>query len=113
LQEYFDESLLMFARKLGWDTPYYEYVNRKNNSCLLTFERRHIDKIIELNPIDIELYRVARKAFEENILSEGELKSRVNKFKRKQKFASPLIRAYRQAGRYVKRNYRAIQMCDS
>jgi hypothetical protein len=109
LQEYFDDSLMMFTRKLGWCAPYYENVNRKNNSCLLKFEQRHIDKIIELNSVDLELYRVAREAFEDTLLSDREFISSVEKFKRMQKFASPLIRVYRQTGRYVKRNYRAMQ----
>jgi len=108
LQEYFDESLVVFANKFGWRMPYYEYVNRKNNSRLLTFEKHHIARIIELNTIDIELYRVAREAFEDIIASEEKFGKRFESFKRKQKLVSPAMRVYGEVGRFVKRKYKVI-----
>lgn len=108
LQEYFEESLILFAGKLGWRTPYYEYINRKDARCLLNFEKRHIEKIVELNAIDLEVYQSAKKIFENIVESEGEYKYQTERFRRNQKLASPLMKIYGEAGRYIKRKYRVI-----
>ncbi len=63
LTEYFEESLAGFARRFGWNIPRYKRLNRKNSRRLIRFERRHIERIIELNRIDLELYQVARERF--------------------------------------------------
>lgn len=108
LQEYFDESLVLFASKFGWKAPYYEFINKKNPKRLLEFEDRHIQKIMELNAIDIEVYRAAKERFDRIIESDEQFKAKFKKFKRNQKLASPMIRLYGETGRYVKRKYRAI-----
>jgi hypothetical protein len=64
LQEYFDESLIVFGSALGWRMPIYTARNRKDESRLLKFEARHVERIAELNAIDIEVYRLARRRFE-------------------------------------------------
>ncbi len=109
VQEYFDESLVLFADRLKWRTPYYEYRNRKNTSRLLTFEQRHIDRIIELNSVDIEVYTAARDKFEKLMTSDHRYKKKFEKFKRNQKLVLPLMGLYGGAGRYLKGKYRAIK----
>ncbi|HEV3468796.1 MAG TPA: hypothetical protein VG148_05710 [Pyrinomonadaceae bacterium] len=64
LQEYFDESLIVFSSALGWRMPIYTTRNRKDESRLLKFEPRHLERIAELNAIDIEVYRLAKRRFE-------------------------------------------------
>ena len=66
LQEYFDESLIVFADALNWSLPLYTSLNKKNTGKLLRFEKHHIDQITELNSIDIEIYRAAREYFLNN-----------------------------------------------
>jgi Sulfotransferase family len=63
LQEYFDESLVLFAAKFGWRTLYYDSVNRPNPARKLEFQEHHIKRIIELNAVDIELYKFAKEKF--------------------------------------------------
>ncbi len=63
LQEYFDQSLILFARHLDWSIPFYTNSNRKNASRLLEFKQHHIDRIAELNAIDIEVYNAAKSRF--------------------------------------------------
>jgi hypothetical protein len=63
IQEYFDESLVLFARSLNWSIPYYISVNKKNTKYLVEFKQRHLDRIAELNSIDTELYIAAKANF--------------------------------------------------
>lgn len=63
LQEYFDESLIVFKSALGWGMPVYTTTNRKNESRLIKFEARHLERIAELNAIDLEVYRLAKERF--------------------------------------------------
>jgi hypothetical protein len=63
LQEFFDESLVMFSSALNWKLPLYVSRNRKNSANLLRFEKRHIERIAEMNAIDLEVYRLARERF--------------------------------------------------
>lgn len=73
LMEYFEESLASFRRRFGWRIPRYKRLNRKNTRRLIRFERRHIERIIELNRIDLEVYRVARERFVQSArLARGE-----------------------------------------
>jgi hypothetical protein len=57
ITEDFNRSMLLFKHTLGWKTfPLYRSRNVKNTKQLLTFEPCHIEKITELNQIDIKLY---------------------------------------------------------
>lgn len=71
LQESFDESVRLFADELGWSSPWYFSKNRRDTGRRLRFERRHIDRIAELNAIDMELYSAARRRFSEIIEARG------------------------------------------
>jgi hypothetical protein len=66
LQEYFDKSLLVFTDALQWSTPVYGSLNRQSRLRRLDFQRRHIEKIVDLNAMDIELYREAKRHFLED-----------------------------------------------
>ena len=63
LQEYFDESLIIFSLGLNWKMPFYIARNKKNIRKLIKFEKRHLKFIAELNEIDIEVYRLAKERF--------------------------------------------------
>jgi len=108
LQEYFDQSLVLFARRLAWKTPYYESVNRPNTKQLLKFEERHIDRIKELNTVDIEFYTKAKQRFLSKIENDDEFLRQYNRFRTNQKALSPFIKCYGGLGRYAKRCYRAV-----
>jgi len=41
IQEYFDESLILFADTLGWSMPFYEYQNRKDVVASIWQVRTH------------------------------------------------------------------------
>jgi hypothetical protein len=63
LTEYFAESLAGLARQFAWPVPRYKRLNCKNTRRLLHFERRHLERIAELNRLDLEVYRAARQRF--------------------------------------------------
>jgi len=63
LQEYFDESLMLFAKSLNWSTPFYKSLNAKNPHRLIEFKQHHLDQIAEMNTIDIDMYAAARARF--------------------------------------------------
>lgn len=63
LQEYFDESLIIFASDLNCRIPFYSSQNKKNTAMLLQFEKHHVAKIASLNKIDLEVYRLAKEHF--------------------------------------------------
>jgi len=106
IQEFFDESMILFASRLGWHMPFYEYRNRKNIKRLLTFEDRHIERIRELNMVDIELYEAAKSRFLDAIQSESYDNGKLAVFKRMQKFVSPMLHLYGVVGRSTLRLFR-------
>ncbi|HFC31017.1 MAG TPA: hypothetical protein ENJ44_08255 [Oceanospirillales bacterium] len=67
LLEHFDESLILFKQKFNWDLPTYTISNTKDKDRLLHFEKHHIDRIIAINQLDIELYQRAKIHFEAQI----------------------------------------------
>jgi hypothetical protein len=67
LLENFDESLILFKQKFDWDLPTYTISNTKNKDRLLSFEKHHIERIIAINQLDIELYQQAKTHFEAQI----------------------------------------------
>jgi hypothetical protein len=71
LQDFFDESLILFSSSLKWRAlPFYRSANVKSNANLLKFSPEHIEKIKELNSIDIALYQEARDHFMQTLQSE-------------------------------------------
>ena len=63
LQEYFDESLIVFSTAFNWNMPFYSPKNVGDAQKPLKFEEHHLKRIAELNEIDIEVYRIAEKQF--------------------------------------------------
>lgn len=86
IQEYFDESLIHFCRFLHWKMPFYLSANLKDSKRLIEFKPRHLDRIAELNSIDLEVYAAARKKFREIIASADFDSAKLKRFK----FLNPL-----------------------
>jgi len=63
LVEYFDESLILFQQQYRWKLPVYSSSNKKDKNRLIEFKPHHIDKIKQLNAMDIELYDKAKLYF--------------------------------------------------
>lgn len=103
IQEYFDESLILIASRLGWRMPFYEYRNKKDIKRLLKFEDSHVKRIKEINSIDIDVYKAARSRFVKEINSKDYDKNRLITFKLMQKFMSPILHSYGLAGRTAMR----------
>jgi len=90
LQEYFAESLLVFAESLNWSIPYYASLNKKRTDKSLKFKNQHIEKIIELNQLDLEIYHLAKKHFMTDAIYRID-KSKLEKFRSRQPlFSYPL-----------------------
>jgi len=70
LQEYFDESLIVFASALNWGMPSYTPLNKKHSFGSIRFEKRHIERILALNAIDVEVYDAARERFSKLLSSD-------------------------------------------
>lgn len=72
LQERFDETLLLFRRRLGWHWPFYV----RENVTSRPYYQEDVDpgdlaRIRELNLLDIELYESVRTRFDEVVAAEG------------------------------------------
>ncbi len=80
LQEYFDESLMIFSSALNWKIPLYTSKNKKNTHKLIRFEKRHLEHIKEFNSIDIEVYKVAKEQFIQVLNKEEFDKENLHKF---------------------------------
>ncbi|MBL0343731.1 hypothetical protein [Candidatus Villigracilis affinis] len=89
LQEYFDESLILFSSALNWSTPFYTSLNKKDSSRLLEFKQKHLDRIAELNSIDIEVYNAAKIRFLETLESPRFDKSKLQRLKYVNSLKSP------------------------
>src|SRR5205085_6849013 len=64
LTEYFDESLMLFRKTLGWESwPVYRKLNTKDETRLIVFSARNIRKIRELNELDMRVFHVAKELF--------------------------------------------------
>lgn len=96
LQEYFDESLMIFADALNWRMPFYETLNKKVENKSIKFEEKHISKIMELNKMDIEVYKLAKERFISSINDRVFDKSKLNRFRSMNKPASVIIKGARQ-----------------
>jgi hypothetical protein len=68
LTEYFEESLMLFRKTLGWENwPVYTKLNAKNEARLVVFSERNICKIRELNELDMRVYDVATELFTQRV----------------------------------------------
>ncbi len=71
IQEFFDESVLLFAKHFTWRTPYYLRINEAKASRRLTWSQGQIEKVRTMNGLDIEVYRKAREEFLKRIRLQG------------------------------------------
>ena len=94
LQEYFDESLVLFARALNWSTPFYTSVNQKDAHRLLEFKQHHLDRIAELNSIDIEIFNAAKAKFLTKLEDPQFDRAKLEKLKRANSITSPAKHAW-------------------
>ncbi|MDZ7839802.1 MAG: sulfotransferase family 2 domain-containing protein [Gammaproteobacteria bacterium] len=72
VQERFDETLLLFRRRLGWRWPFYV----RENVTSRPYRREDIPdedlaRVRELNLLDIELYDIVRHMFDRVVAAEG------------------------------------------
>jgi hypothetical protein len=91
LQEYFNESLILFSSTLNLRMPVYASVNMRNTSRLIKFEEHHLEWIVELNAIDIELYRLAKEQFISRLNSVAFDGAKLKRFRVINSFCSPVI----------------------
>ena len=95
--EFFDDSLLLFQKVLGWpNTPVYTRLNQKNPGKALLFSDRQLDLIRETNAIDIRLYDAAVRIFKERISAAAtEIESRRRLFSLRQNLYQPVLSLYK------------------
>ncbi len=96
LTEKFDETLLLMKRTLGWQNVFYTRHNvtprRPRRDAL---PPATLDAILEVNQLDIELYRYATTLFEEQIHQYGpSLASETKRFQSINRWISPLLWVY-------------------
>lgn len=72
LTEYFDESLLLFKRLLGWQKfPVYQKKNvHQQKTQKPELSSREKEALLKYNHYDIELYEYARQLFENQLMKE-------------------------------------------
>jgi hypothetical protein len=63
VQDFFDESLILFSTRLSWGLPLYKPQNRPRTGGGLCFGDHHLRRIAEMNPLDILVYARARAMF--------------------------------------------------
>ena len=81
LQEYFDESLIIFSSAFNWRMPLYISKNIKSTNKLIQFEPHHLKRIAELNAIDMEVYEHAEEQFLRVINSTEFDKAKLQRFR--------------------------------
>ncbi|MGA8261513.1 MAG: hypothetical protein WB783_14970 [Arenicellales bacterium] len=72
VQERFDETLLLFHRRLGWQWPFYVRENVTSRSYRQEeVPGADLERISELNLLDTELYETVRAMFEREVARQG------------------------------------------
>ena len=95
LVEYFDESLMLFKQKFNWELPIYKITNTKNMDKLIEFKPHHIERIKQINSLDIELYQQAQEKFIELISAEKFNKKVLLRFQKINKNKKLSLKKYR------------------
>jgi len=104
IQELFDESLVQFQQRFGWRTPCYASSNRKRPDKALRFEQRHLERIAEMNRVDLAVYAAARQALVERLESGAVDPGRLRRLRAVQPLASPLIKLFIAASGVLRRS---------
>ncbi|MBU6401102.1 MAG: sulfotransferase family 2 domain-containing protein [Verrucomicrobia bacterium] len=95
IQDHFDESLVVFGSSLARQTPYYVRLNARRRSRPLQFKPHHLERIIHLNRIDLEVYRVAKKKFLATVNDASFDRRRLRKLRFVNLLAATLARRFR------------------
>ncbi len=81
LTEMYDQFLMMAQRTLGWQDVFYRRMNAsKVKTDKTTIPATTIDRIKELNAVDMQLYDFARKLFKERFAAIGLTDADVKKY---------------------------------
>jgi hypothetical protein len=96
LVEHFNESVLLFRRKLGWKKTYFFIKNSGiNKPDKIDIDEETLNIIKQYNKLDTELYNYASKIFREMIEREGwQFKLQLKVFRIYNRFYNALIRIY-------------------
>lgn len=99
LNERFDESLVLFKRRVGLGNIYYVKQNvTKNRPPRREVPRSTVRLIEKRNELDLDLYEFAAREFEELVAAEGAgFAEQVNAFRRGNKIYGGLARSYEAA----------------
>src|SRR5262249_12348939 len=72
VMEQFDESMLLFKRRLGWKLPFYVRENVTRGLPIeVTREMRQV--MLSRNQMDLELYQFGRRLFQDHVRRAGPL----------------------------------------
>jgi len=85
IQEDFDASWVAIWNALGRKPPLYAELNRKKSAARLAFTDAQLDKIRDLNRLDLELYAAARSEFQRRRKSGKIPDSDIAAFQRRQR----------------------------
>ncbi|MDN5203108.1 sulfotransferase family 2 domain-containing protein [Fulvivirgaceae bacterium BMA10] len=82
LMERFDESLILYKRRLNWRNPYYIKANVSKEKKNSTVSQEIIDIILENNQFDIALYEFVKQNFDQEVRDAGfSMNMELNTFK--------------------------------
>lgn len=84
LQDRFDEGWVAIWHALGISPPLYAEMNARPDSQKLQFSKAQIERIRELNSLDIRLYEAARQEFDRRLGSGIPPQSALKDFRRRQ-----------------------------
>jgi hypothetical protein len=93
LQEFFDESVLLFATLLHWRWPFYNAKKIRKIAEAIAWQPRDLELIAELNAIDMAVYQAAREKFLSVLSDKGIGQAKLKRFRLLNKLASPLMKA--------------------
>jgi len=94
LQEYFDESLMIFCSSFDWRMPFYTSINRKNTRNLIQFDKYQIERIADMNAIDLEVYKSAKEKFLHVLGTAAFDKPKLKRFRLINRPASFMLKTY-------------------
>lgn len=96
IMEAFDESILLFARKFNWATPYYTWqnVNHKKRVRLDELDSETLEMLHRFNRYDMVLYEKGKQILQKQIEAAGPgFYDEVAKFRKRNAQLKPFIKA--------------------
>lgn len=102
--EHFEKSLVFFHHRFDWKRrPLYRQVNKSSTSNRIDFLPSHLQRIKELNDVDIPLYNTACRLFNRQIEDVYGLEFELARFRRHQALFAPYFCIYAWLGRLKSR----------